>query len=179
MDWRSPKARQLIEALGVSGDAGEVPTSAIKDLREGRGLTQTRLAAQSGLSQALIVALENGQRSLSLKSARQLAGPLGMDEEDLLVWEKISELQRAAVKGELNPRRMLDTIEGIAHSLDDSSQVDQALAGALAEVLQKAVETYGAGQPGAAMKSAAEGRQGRGRDALGRKKDKPNDPRSR
>ena len=51
---------------------------AIKLARENLGFTRKNLAKKSELSQSTITRIENGERSLSLESAQNIAGALGL-----------------------------------------------------------------------------------------------------
>lgn len=48
-------------------------------LRESKGLSQTRLASEAGISHAYYWMLENGKRSMSAKTAKRLAVILDAD----------------------------------------------------------------------------------------------------
>ena len=162
-----------MQILGVDGDA-EVPASAVKSLREEAGLSQVSLAAKSGLSQALITAVEVGQRDLSMKSARAIAPALGADSDDLLLAEEISSLKRAAAKGRLHPRTLFETILEMVY---DDEELEEELLDALVSVLKQALDSYGGTSKGVAAKSAAEDPEAPRRDAYGRRINKRHDPR--
>ncbi|TQE98580.1 MAG: helix-turn-helix transcriptional regulator [Spiribacter salinus] len=61
--------------------AGEPP---IRVWREYRGLTQSELAARSGLSQSYVAMLERGARRGTIDKLGRLAQALELDTEDLL-----------------------------------------------------------------------------------------------
>jgi transcriptional regulator with XRE-family HTH domain len=52
--------------------------SALRDLRDGNNLTARQLAAQSGVSAAMISRIENGQASPSISTLSALSGALGV-----------------------------------------------------------------------------------------------------
>jgi len=56
----------------------------LKIWREYRGLTQTDLAAQAGLSQAQIAQMESGKREGKVLVLRKLADVLKIDLDDLV-----------------------------------------------------------------------------------------------
>lgn len=61
--------------------AGENP---VKVWRDHRGLTQARLAAQAGVTQAYLSDIEAGKKSGSAKILKALAQALGVDVDDLI-----------------------------------------------------------------------------------------------
>jgi transcriptional regulator with XRE-family HTH domain len=56
----------------------------LRDLRQGRGLSQEALAQESDLDRTFISLLERGLRQPSLRTMLQLAGPLGVQPERLV-----------------------------------------------------------------------------------------------
>lgn len=59
-------------------------TIILEELRESKGMTQTELAAESGVSLAMVRAIENGTRKPSLEIAHKLAKALGVKTDDLI-----------------------------------------------------------------------------------------------
>ena len=55
----------------------------LREWRQYRGLTQSRLAEAAGVRQATISAIENGRVSPSVATARRIADALGCDLDDL------------------------------------------------------------------------------------------------
>ena len=60
-------------------------TSPVREWRHYRKLSQTELAAQSGLSQAAISSIESGKRDMTLQTAARIARALGCDIDDLAI----------------------------------------------------------------------------------------------
>lgn len=56
----------------------------LKVIREWRGITQDQLAAKAGMSKNYMSMLETGKRTISKKTAMQLAAPLDVDADILL-----------------------------------------------------------------------------------------------
>jgi transcriptional regulator with XRE-family HTH domain len=56
----------------------------LRNLRQGRSLSQETLALESELDRTFISLLERGLRQPSLTTILQLAGPLGVAPEDLV-----------------------------------------------------------------------------------------------
>ena len=149
---------------------GGVPTSAIKSLRGNR--SQYEVALKAGITQAQLSRLEHGLRSLSPEIARGLGPALGVTGEQLLVSEDISKAQRLAIKGQLDPRRLLDAVMEVAVGMPDSKVADD-LIDAMLSVLKQALETYdGAGKPPAAVATKTNGKRP-DRDGFGRRRNKP------
>lgn len=81
------------KAALASGTDEAVPAEVLKRLlagestlrvwRELRGLSQSRLAAASGVNRVQIVEIEAGRRNGSLETARKLANALGVSIDDL------------------------------------------------------------------------------------------------
>ncbi len=79
--------------FGRAGSTEEMPEkllrranhvgSTIKRIREGRGLTQTQLARETGLPQPHISRLESGAHSPSMKTMEKIAKALGVAVGDL------------------------------------------------------------------------------------------------
>lgn len=165
---RNRKKRELLDFLEArgGGEAPPIPTSAIKALRGSR--SQGSIADPAGYSQAYISELETGRRQLTLKAALKLAGPLGTTAEQLMTAEAIARLQRAALKGALDPQRLLDSIMDLAFSLP-GDEVAEDVVEALVQVLKKAIATYDKGAVTVATKSTGRPR----RDIRGRRIDDP------
>src|SRR4028118_1169652 len=97
------KAQLLEEALArPSWVQGEVPTSAIRDMRGSR--SQRSVALERGTSQALISELEVGTRKLTLKAAGRLAPALGATLEQLMAAEQVGGFNRREEKGSREAR---------------------------------------------------------------------------
>lgn len=161
------KAQRLAEILEATPEL-EVPVSAIRHMRGDR--PQTQISTKTGLSQGYISDLESGKKALTPETAARLAPTLGVTPGELEFAEQVSTLQRLAVKGRLDPTRLLDAIQELAVSLPDG-EVSDDLVDALLTVLKKALTTYE--KNGVATKSAR--REGT-RDSLGRRRNKPNQP---
>jgi len=74
----------------------------LRALREERGLTLTRMAADLGLSAAYVSALEHGKRARPTPGlVRQICGYLG------IIWDEADELQALANRS--RPKVTLDT----------------------------------------------------------------------
>lgn len=58
-------------------------TNKVKQLREGRGLTQQQLADALGVSRQTIIAIEKGKYNPSLQLALQMSGYLGKAVEEV------------------------------------------------------------------------------------------------
>lgn len=54
----------------------------LKELREGKGMSQTELAAQVGLKQTTISQYEKGSRKPDLAKAKKLSDALGISLDD-------------------------------------------------------------------------------------------------
>lgn len=62
----------------------------IKELREGKNLTQEQLSKESGVSRATISALENGSsRATTTKTLMNIARALGVAVEELLFTQSV------------------------------------------------------------------------------------------
>lgn len=162
------KAQRLAEILEQPYEMGAPPESAIRDLRGRRG--QAEVAMKSGLSQQMISELERGTRHLTPEVAQKLAPALGVTASDLQTAEQASTLQRMALKGQLDPQRLLEAIQELAYSLPDS-EVSDNLVDSLLEVLRKALETYDE-QEETAVATKTKKPEGT-RDASGRRRNKP------
>ena len=57
--------------------------NAVRVWREYRGVTQVKLAARAGITQAYLSRIERGTRTGTTKVLRSLAGALGVDLDDL------------------------------------------------------------------------------------------------
>jgi transcriptional regulator with XRE-family HTH domain len=89
-----------------------VPTSALKTLREGRH--QTEIALQSGVSQAHISELESGKKSLTPAVAAKLAPVFACEAGELLVAERVCSLKRlvyGAGRERKEVQRQIEAIE--------------------------------------------------------------------
>jgi transcriptional regulator with XRE-family HTH domain len=136
------KAQLLAEILEQPNSrTGPPPTSAVRDFRKARGLTQEQLARAAGITQVHVSDVERGRRRLTPKVAMKLARPLQTTPEDLQWAEYFSSLQRAAVKGTLDPHVLLETILKLSDALPESDVADN-LMDALTDVLKKALQTY-------------------------------------
>lgn len=58
--------------------------SPVKVWRQYRGLTQTDLAVQAGLSQSYVTMIERGERTGSIEALRKIAAVLKVDLDDLV-----------------------------------------------------------------------------------------------
>lgn len=56
----------------------------IRRIREEKGLTQTYVADQAGISQAMLCQIERGTKNPSLQVGKEIADILGCDLESLL-----------------------------------------------------------------------------------------------
>jgi transcriptional regulator with XRE-family HTH domain len=166
----TPNARQLLDMLGYGG-AVPPPDSAVRDLREGRRMTQTQVAAKSGVPQAYIAQIESGARRLTEEQAARLAPVLGVGTDELLLADEVSTLQRAATKGELDPELMSDAIMKFAKAAPDTEMADD-LVGMMIEILRKATRTYEGGSAAAAKSKDIRPRP-ETRDVHGRRVDMP------
>jgi transcriptional regulator with XRE-family HTH domain len=178
VDGQTARARELISLLGLGepggGERAEVPASALKRFREQLNLTQAELANETGVSAALIQAMEQGKRSLSLKTARQLSGVLGTDAEELMLAEGLSEIARAALKGQVSPQRLLDLLMDFAYSSGGEGQAgepDEELLNDVVEALLAILRGVLAREEEAVSVATKSARAGR--DAHGRKLVKP------
>lgn len=133
------RADILAALLSSSSETGPPPTSAIRDLRGSK--RQEELATEAGISQAHLSDLETGRRELTRDVALKLAMPLGVKASDLELAETLATMQRAALKGEMNPERLLDAILKMADAMPDSNARDEVV-DMLVEVLKKSLETY-------------------------------------
>jgi len=59
--------------------------SAVRGLRQQRGLSQERLAFRAGLHPSYVAQVERGERNISLRNIWQLADALNVDAGELLV----------------------------------------------------------------------------------------------
>ncbi|MDP9476314.1 MAG: helix-turn-helix domain-containing protein [Actinomycetota bacterium] len=166
------RAERLAEVLEAAPDA-EVPTSAIRDLRGDR--PQSEVALKSGVSQAMISELEAGRKQLTPGTAARLAPALGVTPAELELAEQVSTLQRLAIKGTMDPARILDAIQEIAFSLPDD-EVSDRLVDALLAVLRQALAAHEENEGNAAVATKTARKPRGDRDGLGRKLDKPNRP---
>ncbi len=175
-DERVEMLAKILEETPGGIAMGGVPTSAIKSLRGNR--SQYEVALKAGITQAQLSRLEHGLRSLSPEIARGLGPALGVTGEQLLVSEDISKAQRLALKGRLDPRRLLDAVMEVAVGMPDS-QVADDLVDAMLSVLKQALETYNvdAGKAPAAVATKAD-RARPDRDGFGRRVHKPMQGRS-
>jgi hypothetical protein len=106
------KAQLLEEALArPSWVQGEVPTSAIRDMRGSR--SQRSVALERGTSQALISELEVGTRKLTLKAAGRLAPALSATLEQLMAAEQVGVFNRREENASRERRGALREIEAI------------------------------------------------------------------
>ncbi len=177
----------------------ECPDSAVKSFRAGQ--PQVEVAAKSGISQAMLSSIETGARQLSPEIARSLAPVLGAEPSQLLAAEGISRLKRMALKSQLDPHVLLEMVLYLDEQLPESQFVDDLLA-AMLEALEGALAAHSQQhdeKPSAALKSqsgrdiygrrtekpsvalktsSSEEPEGPRRDALGRRLNKPNAPRS-
>ena len=167
----------MMELLERPSRTGPPPTSAVRDAREAMGLNQLELARRAGISQAYLSEIETGKVALKSETAYKLAPALKADPAELEFAESLSSLQRAAMRGTLDPRLLVETImEFSAHAPD--SEVAENLTDALLQVLKKALQTYQetAGTeeraPGKVTTKSAEGPRP-DRDSLGRRRNKP------
>lgn len=179
------KRNELIEALEQGSGASaekQVPLSALKNLREDAGLTQSALARRSGVIQEQVNRIEAHKRGMSQQTAAKLAPALGVSAAELVLGHTISSLKARAVAGRLSPSAMMEAIQSLDEALPDN-EVGEELMQALMQVLSDAVAAYNdaekPGNPGepkkAATKSAgaSAGQQGSRRTGTGIRKDKP------
>jgi transcriptional regulator with XRE-family HTH domain len=117
------KAQLLAEILEQPSTTRPPPTSALRDFRKALGVTQEQLARTAGITQVHVSDVERGRR-LTPKVAMKLAGPLQTTLEDLLWAEYFSSLQRAALKGTLDPHVLLETILKLSDALPESEVAD-------------------------------------------------------
>src|SRR5947207_588057 len=82
----SPAARAMEAAMArVKKTRGKTMGTLIKELRDGKGWTQAKLAERAGVTQGFISQLEQGIRvKVTLESAGKLARALGVDVGELL-----------------------------------------------------------------------------------------------
>ncbi|HTO31527.1 MAG TPA: XRE family transcriptional regulator [Pararhizobium sp.] len=73
----------ILHSQGRGGVLSHVSGN-LRRLRQAAGLSQTSLAASSGLSRRMIVALESGDANISLSSLDKLASVLGVDFVELV-----------------------------------------------------------------------------------------------
>jgi len=59
----------------------------LRELRERKFLTQDELAERTGMTRANISRLENGLQRPRISTVRKLATALGVEPDDLIVWE--------------------------------------------------------------------------------------------
>jgi transcriptional regulator with XRE-family HTH domain len=150
-----------------------VSESAIKRLREERGLSQHGLGRVSGVSQAVISRIESGDAPLSGDVAGKLAAALKVDRGELALAEGLAQMAKLAVKGQLRP----EVPAGVALRLiesDPPSEAARRLGDAALEALVEIAETASANWSGMATKSDERWAK---RDLSGRRLDKPHDPR--
>lgn len=179
MDSRRIEA--LMDLLEGAGDPDSVPTSAVRDLRGRR--SQEEIALKAGLGQAYLSQIESGRRSLTKDVALKMAPALDVSADELLMAEEVSALQRQAVTGELDPRRVLDLILELAEQDEDDELAQDAL-DALLTVAKKSLATYQSGlrerREEQDVESAEVSTKSRKpeptRDSLGRRLDKPHQP---
>lgn len=123
------KAQLLEEALArPSRVQGEVPTSAIRDMRGSR--SQRSVALERGTSQALISELEVGTRKLTLKAAGRLAPALGATLEQLMAAEQVGVFNRREENASRERRGALREIEAIEGAIDVNERPRRAFPGA-------------------------------------------------
>ena len=174
------KAEVLLELLQQPSITGPPPTSAIRDAREAKGWTQKQLALKADMSQSRLADLESGKAELHGETSHKIAEALGVNQEELEFAENLSALHRAAIKGSLDPRLLLETILDFARSTPDS-EVAENLTDAMLQILRKALETYreeGMAPPESespvSIKSALKSGITRpDRDVFGRRRSKP------
>lgn len=171
---RAQKLLDLIEDVPDDADAN-LPTSAIRSLRGSR--KQVDIATKAKISQAHLSHLEAGQKSLTDEVAARLAPALGVTADQLTLAEQVGTLKRAAMKGGVDPTRLLEAIMELSWSLPDSEVSDQ-LVEALLAVLKKAMTKYDKTPPddrvGPGDIVAVKGQKPTTtRDSLGRRIDKP------
>ncbi len=163
----SDRARLLMDLLEGAGER-EVPTSALKAQREGKGLSQSALSRRSGVGQQLISMIESGERSLTPDVAGKLAPILGTGPRELMKGEEIAALKRWALKGQLDPRLVLET--ALELDAEGSGDANEAILDALLNVLRDALERYEGAHVATKSRREAEAPT---RDHLGRRIDKP------
>lgn len=171
--WRRDKLEALAAVLGHPSPLSgvEIPENAVRDLRGKRH--QSEVAIKSGLSQQMISEIERGTRHLTPEVAQKLAPALGVDSQQLLLAHQIGVLNKAALKGAVDPNRLVEAVMALAETLPDDDISDQ-LVDALVEVLRKAVENYNAEKPQAEPQAAMKTEKTRARrDFAGRVTDKP------
>lgn len=68
----------------------------IREIREGKGLSQERLALEADLDRTFISSIEAGRRNLTFGSILKVSDALGLKPADLLRrWERQSHARRA------------------------------------------------------------------------------------
>lgn len=162
---RAERLAELLEGVPELPE-GSDQVSAIKRLRGER--LQAEVALKAGVTQAALSRLENGERSLSPEMARKIAPALDVEATELLAAEWVMRLHGAAVKGQLDPRRLLTAVEDLAWTLPEGEEVSDDIVEQLLGVLKKAVKTYDANV--AAVTTKSKGTKDSTRDGVGRRK---------
>lgn len=62
-------------------------TNRVRELREGRGMSQAALGEAIGVTRQTVIAIEQGRYSPSLESAFRIARLFGVGVEDAFGWE--------------------------------------------------------------------------------------------
>ncbi len=166
---KSQKLAELLEAVELPPGT---PESALKTMREQTGKHQLRLANEAGVSQGYLSEVESGKKPLTPAVAEKVAPVLGVTAAELEAAEQMSLLHRMALKGAVDPQRLLDAVTDLSSSLPDG-EVSDALVDALLGVLKMALSTYDQHSAAVAKVSTKSRAPGRTRDGLGRRVGKP------
>lgn len=152
----------------------DVPDSPLQRLR-GR-TPQTEVAAKAALGQGRYSEYETGARDLTRSMAERLAPALGGTPEQILTAQRLGQLKAVAAKSgpedPPDPQRLLDLILELGDGLPEGEHSDriietaiELLEGLLAERKPTNVAAKSSRKPAGS------------RDALGRRRSKPYDPR--
>lgn len=155
---------RALEALRECLEYNGPPENYVGGLRNGRGLTQSKLASVSKVSQGYISEVESGSKRLSAPAAEKIGRALGVDVGVLLTFTRLGALKTALETGESRgplTREIVACMALIAENLPDGS-LKNLLMATMTEALQEAVKKdqegapqgeAGTPKPGAALKS--------------------------
>lgn len=161
----------------------KMPVSAVKAVREQRGMSQSELVARvaelatqmggEGVKQGVLSDLERGRRSLTPDMADQLGPALGIEADKLLAMDVLGDVKLTAMKSadDLDPHFLVELIEYLDAVLPENDDADELLT-AFMELAQERLAEYQARLAQRAALKSAYGEEER-RDSLGRRRRKP------